>query len=181
MANTSPDESETERRSDPEHINALRAFDTLGRFLEEDGWYPQAVEDKHAYRMYYRGKSGELRCFAQIYVELEILVFYAIGLVNVPEEVRPAVAEFITRANYGMRTGNFELDYADGEVRFKTSLDFEGEIMTVNLIKHVVYPAVRTMDRYLPGLMKVAFGAMTPVEAIQEIEGGGHSSQEGRP
>jgi hypothetical protein len=36
---------------------------------------------------------------------------------------------------------------------------------------YAVYPAVQTMDKYLPGLMKVAFGAMTPVEAIREIEG----------
>jgi len=56
-------------------------------------------------------------------------------------------------------------------VRYKASLDFEGEVLTNNFIRRVVYPAVQTMDRYLPGLMKVAFGAMTPVEAIQEIEG----------
>jgi hypothetical protein len=30
---------------------------------------------------------------------------------------------------------------------------------------------VQTMSNYLPGMMKVAFGALTPVEAIQEIEG----------
>ncbi len=163
--------NEIESRSDQEHLNALRAYETLGRFLEEDGWYPQTLEEKHAYRMYYRGKNGELRCFAQIRIEYEQFVFYAIAPVNVPEDIRPAVAEFITRANYGMRIGNFELDYADGEVRYKASLDFEGEVLTNNFIRRVVYPAVQTMDRYLPGLMKVAFGAMTPVEAIQEIEG----------
>lgn len=85
--------------------------------------------------------------------------------------MRPSIAEFIARANYGLRIGNFDLDYADGEARFKTSLDFEGEPLTYNFIKHAVYPAVQTMDNYLPGLMKVAFGAETPVEAIQEIEG----------
>lgn len=169
MAETSSNEMES--RSDQEHLNALRAYEALGRFLEEDGWYPQTLEEKHAYRMYYRGKNGELRCFAQIRVEYEQFVFYAIAPINVPENVRPAVAEFITRANYGMRIGNFELDYSDGEVRYKASLDFEGEVLTNNLIRRVIYPAVQTMDRYLPGLMKVAFGAMTPVEAIQEIEG----------
>jgi hypothetical protein len=151
--------------------NAIQAYAALGRFLEEDGWYPQPDEGKHAYRMHYRGKSGELRCFAQIRMDLEQFVFYAIAPVNVPQQVRPAVAEFLMRANYGLRIGNFEMDYADGEVRFKSSLDFELEVLSDLLIRHAIYPAVRTLDKYLPGLMKVAFGALSPIEAIQEIEG----------
>lgn len=171
---TTPLSDEPSRESDAEQgensVNALRAHETLGRFLEEDGWHPQPVESKHAYRMYYRGKHGEFRCLAQIRLDLEQLVFYAVATVNIPEEVRPAVAEFITRANYGLRIGNFEMDYADGEVRYKSSLDFEGELLTTGLIKHAVYPAVQTLDKYLPGLMKVAFGAQTPIEAICDIE-----------
>ena len=162
-----------EPKPEQEHPNALRAYETLGRFLEEDGWYPQTIEDKHAYRTYYRGKNGELRCFAQIRMDYERIIIYAIAPVKVPEDVRPSVAEFITRANYGMHIGNFELDYSDGEVRYKCSLDFEGEVLTNTFIRHIIYPAVQTMDKYLPGVMKVAFGALTPIEAIQEIEGQG--------
>ncbi len=162
---------EPEFDANREHPNALQAFATLGQFLEEDSWYPQKVEDRHAYRMYYHGKNGELRCFAQIRADLEQFVFYAISTVKVPEEVRPSVGEFINRANYNLRIGNFEIDYGDGEVRFKSSLSFEGELLTCNLIRHAIYPAVQMMDGYLPGLLRVAFGARTPVEAIREIEG----------
>jgi hypothetical protein len=91
--------------------------------------------------MYYQGKNGQLRCYAQIRVDLQQFIFY------------------------------FGLDYSDGEVRFKNSLDFEGEALTFSLIRRIIYPAVQTMSNYLPGMMKVAFGARTPVEAIQEIEG----------
>jgi hypothetical protein len=151
--------------------NALAAYETLGRFLENDKWFPQAVAEQHAYRTYYKGKHGELRVFAQVRVDLEQFIFYAISTVKIPEVARPAVAEFITRANYGLRVGNFELDYSDGEVRYKSSLDFEGETLTLNLIRNAIYPAVQTMDSYLPGLLKVAFGGLTPFEAIEEIEG----------
>jgi hypothetical protein len=65
----------------------------------------------------------------------------------------------------------FELDFADGEVRYKSSLDFEGELLTPNWLRHAIYPAVQTLDRYVPGLLKVAFGGRTPFEAIEEIEG----------
>ncbi len=151
--------------------NGLLAHATLGKFLADDGWFPQEVEGRHAYRVYYKGKNGDLRCFAQIRTDLEQFIFYAVSTIKVPEDSRLAVAEFLTRANYGLRIGNFEMDYSDGEVRYKSSLDFEDDTLTPNLIRNAIYPAVQTLDNYLTGLMKVAFGGQTPFEAIQEIEG----------
>ena len=48
---------------------------------------------------------------------------YTTLLQAVPEEKRSAVAEFITRANYGLPGGNFEMDWRDGELRYKVFLD----------------------------------------------------------
>ncbi|MBN1966686.1 MAG: YbjN domain-containing protein [Anaerolineae bacterium] len=166
--NTPPDR---EQRPESIHPNSLKAYTVLGAFLEQDGWHPQADEARHFYRMGFSGKNGEFRCFAQILANVQQIMFYAVAPMRVPEEVRPAVAEFITRANYGMRIGNFEMDYSDGEVRYKTSLDFEDAELTPPLIRNMIYPAVLTMDRYLPGLMSVVFGGRTPFEAIEEIEG----------
>ena len=105
--------------------------------------------------------SGPRHCAAE----------YTVAPVKVPEEVRSDVAEYLTRANYGLRIGNFELDYRDGEVRYKTSLDFEGAELLPPLIRNTVYPSVNTMDRYMPGLMSVIYGGKTPFEAIEDIEG----------
>ena len=84
--------------------------------------------------------------------------------------MRLAVAEYITRANYGLRIGNFELDFDDGEVRYKSSLDFESVELTPGLIRNTIYPAVQTMDRYLPGVLSVVFGGKSAEEAIAAIE-----------
>jgi hypothetical protein len=158
---------------EPKHdnVNGQRAFETLRQFLEEDGWFPQQIDDRPIYRVAFSGKNGELRCYAQIRIELEQMLFYAVAPVKAAEEVRSDVAEYLTRANYGLRIGNFELDYHDGEVRYKASLDFESETLTYNFIRNAIYPAVQTMDRYLKGLLSVMFGGRTPVEAIQEVEG----------
>jgi hypothetical protein len=104
-------------------------------------------------------------------MDYEQFLFYAIAPVKAPEMARPAVAEFITRANYGLRIGNMEMDFADGEVRYKSSLDFEGETLTAGLIKNTIYPAVQTLDRYVPGLMGVIYGGKSPIEAIADVEG----------
>jgi hypothetical protein len=56
-------------------------------------------------------------------------------------------------------------------VRYKSSLDFEGAVLTPELIRNAIYPAVQTTDRYLPGLMAVIYGGKSAAEAIAEIEG----------
>lgn len=147
-----------------------RAFAALGEFLEADDWHPQRLGEKMIYRTVFSGENGQVACFAQVRTDLEQFLFYAMAPVKAPEETRQAVAEYLARANYGLRIGNFEMDFRDGEVRYKSSLDFEGIGLSPELLQHAIYPAVQTLDRYLPGLMKVIYGGVSPEAAINEIE-----------
>ncbi len=167
---TAPNGHPNEPLSQEGQSNGWRGFATLTQFLKDDGWYPQQLDEKTIHRVYFAGKNGELRCYAQIRVDLEQFLFYVIAPVKTPEPMYAHVAEYITRANYGLRIGNFEMDYSDGEVRYKSSFDFEGQPLTPALIKNAMYPAVHTMDLYLPGLLGVMYGNKTPAEAIHEIE-----------
>lgn len=151
--------------------NSLQAFETLGQFLAEDNWHPQQLDDKHIYRMSFAGTNGTTTCYAQIRVDLSQFLFYVLAPIKAPEDQRSAVAEYITRANYGLRIGNFELDFSDGEVRYKSSLDFENATLSPALIRNAIYPAIHTLDQYLPGLMAVIYGNKPPAEAVAEIEG----------
>ncbi|HEC33753.1 MAG TPA: hypothetical protein ENI37_03445 [Chloroflexi bacterium] len=146
-------------------------FNTVVNFFKEDDWHFDQMEGKPILRMGFRGDSGSWRCYAQVREEQQQFVFYSILDVNVPEGRRQAIAEFLTRANYGLMIGNFEMDFHDGEVRYKTSIDVEGDRLTSALIRPMVYINVLMMDRYLPGIMKVAFGEGIPADAIAEIEG----------
>lgn len=153
-----------------EHPNGWAAYEVVGQWLDTDGWFPEPIEGTTAYRCGFGGKSSKFRVIAHVNVELEQLYIYVIAETFIPQEYRSATAEFITRANYGLRIGNFELDFTDGEIRYKSSLDFEGVSLTMPLIHNAIYPAASTMDRYYPGIMKVAFGGASAVDAVSEIE-----------
>ncbi len=157
---------------DPEHEHAAgwRGFSTLGLYLEEDGWYPQRIADHPAYRVNYQGNNVDIRCVVQVKLQQQQLIMYAYAPIKVAEDQRAVVAEYLTRANYGLHVGNFELDYNDGEVRFKSSIDFEDETLTFSWVRNTIYPAVHLMNRYFPGLMRVVYGAVSPAEAIAGIE-----------
>lgn len=65
-----------------------------------------------------------------------------------------------------MMIGNFEMDFTDGEIRYKTSIDVEGDKLSSALIKRLVYANVMMMDEYLPGIVSVTEGDMEPKDAI---------------
>lgn len=146
-------------------------LDAVVGFFSEDDWPFTQLENTTILRTGFSGDNGNWACFAQVREEQQQFVFYSILSIKVPEEKRPAIAEFLTRANYGMIIGNFELDFRDGEVRYKTSIDVEDDRLSFALIRRLVYPNVFTMDRYLPGIMAVTYGQASPAEAIGQIEG----------
>lgn len=148
-----------------------RIMDIVGHFLEEDDWPVSQVEGRSVYKTGFEGKNGQFTCYAQERTEQQQFVFYSIFPVRTPENKLPEVAEFVTRANYGMIIGNFELDYADGEIRYKTSVDIEDVELTEPLVRHMVYANVLTMDKYFPGMMRVLYAGIAPADAIDEIEG----------
>lgn len=147
-----------------------RILSVVEAFLKEDDWPYNLIEERDIYKTGFEGKNGQFTCYAQERVEQEQFVFYSIYPVRAPTVMLPAVAEFITRANYGMIIGNFELDYADGEIRYKTSVDLEGIRAIKTLVHHIIYANVLTMDKYFPGLMRVLYGGIQPAAAIEEVE-----------
>jgi len=149
-----------------------RIFEGMNRFFTADDWKFSQLEGKEILRMGFSGDNGQWTCFAQAREEQEQFVFYSSCPVKAPEEKRHALAEFLTRANWGLVVGNFEMDYTDGEVRYKTSISVkDGEVLAPGLIKHAVYPNVLTMDQYLPGIMAVLYGDVSPADAIAKVEG----------
>ncbi len=139
-------------------------------FFTEDDWPFTKIKGEPVLRMAFQGENGKWTCYAKARVEQEQFVFYSICPINAPENKRLAVAEFLTRANSGMIIGNFELDFADGEIRYKTSIDVQGDFLSFELIKQLVYANVTMMDEYLPGIMSVIYGDVSPEDAIAQIE-----------
>ena len=145
-------------------------FQTMVQFFEEDDWSYHQLEGETILRLGFTGDNGSWRCYAEAKEERRQFVFYSVLDTRVSEEKRPAMAEFLTRANYGMIIGNFEMDYSDGEVRYKTSIDVDNDRLTIALVRTLVYMNVLLTDKYFPGIMKVIYADASPAEQIEEIE-----------
>jgi hypothetical protein len=104
------------------------------------------------------------------HVENTCLAFHSILPVTVPNEKRGAVMEYITRANYGLSVGNFELDLDDGEVRFKTSVELADGELTPAMIGTLLACNLTVTDFYLRDLYQVLFADVEPAAAVRALE-----------
>jgi len=91
------------------------------------------------------------------------------------------VAEYLARANWQLLIGNFEVNFANGQVRYRTSVDVKGGTLTPTMITNMIRINIAMMERYLPGLNKVAFGNASPAAAIAEIGKRGRRSRPPAP
>lgn len=139
-------------------------------FLTEDDWSFTRIENERAVKLRFSGDNGTWKCIGRVREEDEQLLIYSLAPLKAPPEKRPAIAELLTRANYGMVIGNFEMDYSDGEIRYKTSIDVEGSQLDNALIKQLLYTNLLMMDKYLPAIEAVIAGTQTPEEAIALVE-----------
>ena len=81
-----------------------------------------------------------------------------------------AIAEFFCRANCNISYGNFDLDFNDGEIRYRVFVDCNGIIPTDDMILASVYVPISVFERYAPGIAAVLFGSANPEEQIQKCE-----------
>lgn len=113
--------------------------------------------------------SGQWPLFISLRRAEEQIIVHSVLPVEVPPTRREAAALYLTRANFGLVLGNFEMDLDGTDVRYKTSLDIEGGTLTAALLDHLVMANVVTVDRYLAGLRAVVGGA-DPAAEIAAIE-----------
>jgi hypothetical protein len=117
------------------------------------------------------GPLGSWTFYAQIVEDQELIAFYSVCPLTVPENRRVEVADFLTRANYGLAVGNFELDFEDGEIRYKTVLEVEGRYISPGLVKRLVKANGLAMETYLPGIGAVV-GGTPAVPALDRLTAG---------
>ena len=136
-------------------------------YLTKRGW---PLDDRgHLVVTPVLGRSGRWSAFFEIRDPDQQLIVHSVVPVTVPPERRTAAALYLTRANFGLAIGSFDLDLDGGEVRFRTSVDVEGAELSEPLIDHLFLANIVGVDQYFAGLRSVIRGA-DPVVAIGAAE-----------
>jgi hypothetical protein len=138
-------------------------------FAEED-WPAEKLEGDDLVRAAFEGENGQWACFVQVDESESYCLFYSVAPLEVPVAKRPAMAEFIARANYNIPIGGFELDFDDGEVRFKTSIDVTDDRLSVSLFRSLAINNLAMMDQFLPSLKAVIESDRSATDILMQLE-----------
>ena len=138
--------------------------------LEDQGLEWHETSDDEVIRADITGENGAWACYVVTRQKESRCTVYSQAPWETPDVRRGEMAELLTRINFGLPIGNFEMDFADGEVRFKTSIDVSGARLSAELFEDLFEPNVATMDVYLPALEAVRDGRLSPKAAVAMIE-----------
>ena len=141
-------------------------YEAIKDFFDGEDWNFVELEEESILQMAFQGDNGRWSCYACAFDESEQFAFYSVFPWQVPFEKLLTLAEYLMKANYGLMIGNFELDFTDGEIRYKTSIDVENSRLTPELLHNLVYANVLTMDQYLPGITALLNGKLSTEEAL---------------
>jgi hypothetical protein len=147
------------------------SFQALIDYIESKNFNHTPYPEEKRVTLSMSGKNANFRFTARITNEDDYLQVTANYPFSVREEkLRSSTAELITRANYCMPLGKFEMDMADGEVRFHLT-HVIGELgLTSEMIERHFMAAYFTMDRYFPAFMQHIHAGYTPEDAVFHAE-----------
>ncbi len=89
---------------------------------------------------------------------------------DAPAEMRPVVGEYLHRANYGLPNGNFEFDYDDGSIHFKTWFDCPDGLPTEKQLADSISIGLSVLDHYGNGLYELLHSASAARRLIVQAD-----------
>ena len=145
--------------------------DQVRKYLDEDDWKYDYDANKHIIRLGAATRSKLRSIHYGIRFNEGGYTVYGIAPMNADEDTRSSVMEYITRVNFNLRNGNFELDLSDGEVRYKCYVPTKDldEIPQIIIEESLIVP-ILMYNTYGDGLAALIMGFSDPVTEIEKVE-----------
>ncbi len=153
--------------------NYKENMEVVKNFLDGDDWHYDMHDHGHVATF-----TGGVGGFKGLYNSFRFILFVGEGEVQnyatFPASAKDKLsemAEFITRANYGLKYGDFEMDWNDGEVRFHLTFPMSAVRADEMILPTLLMAPPRMLDQYSKGFTEVLMGLKTPADAIKDCEG----------
>ena len=132
---------------------------------EMDMTYSVDRESKKV-NLVYSGDNGEWKVTIAHFEEDDEIMAVSVMPELVPYDRRRVVSEFIARMNFGFTIGGFDIDYDDGEVRYKAGLSIPSTGLTAEMVRPLIISGIANADdHFFSSFRDVMSGEKTPAQA----------------
>lgn len=153
-----------------ESMSPTSVFSTIVQFFRGQRWDANVNPERGTVSFEYTSEVSAWNIYTTAFESERQVATYGVVPFLIEPAHRSTVMELITRINFGLVIGNFEMDLSDGEVRYRTSLDFEGGELTTPLLQQLVRSNLSVMEHYLPAFIAVALRNRSAVDALATVD-----------
>ncbi|MCI8600476.1 MAG: YbjN domain-containing protein [Oscillospiraceae bacterium] len=141
-------------------------------YLDSQNWRYKYDEEDHEFSLGMSLENNDVdSCIIVVHVrDDEDMSCRAIYEFKIPEKKRAIISDYITRVNYGMFLGCFQMDLRDGEIFYKTSSVFSDGAPLNDEIRRIVQVTIHMAEKYGDGFYDVMYKGKSPAETVQAIE-----------
>ena len=141
-------------------------------YLDSQNWKYDFEQDKHRFIFGMSLDCADVdSCLMVVRIrDHEDISCRALYRFDVPADKRTAVSEYITRANYGLFMGGFQMDLSDGEVSFCSAGVFTDSAPDIREIRRMIQVTIHMAERYGQGFYDIMNRGVSPLTAIETAE-----------
>lgn len=152
------------------------ALEKVVELFRNHDWGFEIDEDKGLLRSGIEGDNGEWKVVVSADEEDQVCLMLSILPQKCPENRRSACAELLSRINYALMVGCFEMDFESGRINFKTSYPFPSGQLDSDLLNRVVMFNINFMDKFMPAILSVIYAGTSPAKVLAALDKAGSKS-----
>lgn len=149
-------------------MGAVIFFAKIEKWLQENAWSYEKKEKAGIIEINIKLQCDLCQCKVIVWVKEDCCIILGVLPERIRQEERSLVAEYLCRINLGLCYGHFDLDFDDGEIRYKTGIK-QVDFLSLSQDKigeFMISPAIM-FDLYGPGLLDILKGEKSPEEAAR--------------
>ena len=156
-----------------EKVYSKPITNAITAYLTENKWH-FSFDEKRGQFKFARSLNSKIQNINYfIDVKEDRYIVYAISPIGADADeskMMASMAEFICRANCAIPQGNLELDFIDGEIRFKDSVNCKGMTPTNEIVSSSIHFPIVVFEQYGAGILDIIFSNTTARDAIEQCE-----------
>jgi len=145
-------------------MNMIEIFEMFQDYLEQENIRYFEAENCLQWYLSSENRLGFLRCTLQNEAnECTLYIYLPVKANRCIQSEMLKIAEFVTRVNFGLSNGNFELDWTNGEVSFRYSIKHSDTYAGV-----IIQDALSIISAYETPFLSAMFGNANVKECLND-------------
>lgn len=142
----------------------------ITRHLDAKGYRYDFDADREMISMIFSIDCKLSSCDVLIDIRDDKYIVYAKNSMCADADSRDEMAKLLTYINYGIIYGGFEMDFSDGEVRYRNPVNCDECLPSEDIIRRSISTPIAMMEKYGDALLGVMMGFLDAKTACERAE-----------